>query len=224
MATVIPVEGEVILVEAPALKKDLDLLIEKKPGTSREEWMGLEGEVFFFRTPGDYNPRATRFMSMRGGEIEVTGTAIFLSSQEWQKILGAEVDFLIQNPPRMVPIPSDDVEVYGNTFPVRGDLRKLGARYDGSRWWIPREKSDEARDLVLRGRPPLPRPIPESPARNKVAGPCSICGIHVEALRGYLIRTNGQVTVRCEDEAACRLREGASRVDDYLEDLFPGGS
>lgn len=44
----------------------------------------------------------------------------------------------------------DTVEIGGNTFPVREELKTLGARWNGDRnvWLVPAAKGEEARALV----------------------------------------------------------------------------
>jgi hypothetical protein len=42
------------------------------------------------------------------------------------------------------------VEIAGNTYPVRDQLRALGGKWDAARkvWMVPADKADEARKLV----------------------------------------------------------------------------
>lgn len=46
------------------------------------------------------------------------------------------------------PAPREPIK--GNTYPVRGELRDLGAEWDGAArvWWIAPEHASKAREIV----------------------------------------------------------------------------
>lgn len=52
------------------------------------------------------------------------------------------------------------VEIRGNTYPVRGELRAMGGRWDSrsSAWYVPESVADAARSLVAPSRPQASRP------------------------------------------------------------------
>ena len=50
----------------------------------------------------------------------------------------------------MSNIPADFVPLYGNTYPIKDQLKQLGARFDGDEkaWFLPPDSIAKARSLV----------------------------------------------------------------------------
>lgn len=114
MATLIPVDGEMVSLPTPARKADLDRLcrgVVKR--TSRKEWEAPDGSAFVWRSPlgkGTVvhdltNVRAWRFMKMRAGEGKANrvpapeGPAVYLSGEEWRGLTERETEALLTPPP-----------------------------------------------------------------------------------------------------------------------------
>lgn len=70
------------------------------------------------------------------------------------------------------------VEIQGNTYPVRDQLKALGGKWDASRkiWMVPANKAEEARRLVANA-PVQPRRGAKSSSSSQ-RGPrvCKACG------------------------------------------------
>ena len=184
MATVIPVLGEMHQIAAPGEKSGIDRLIilgglPDGDLYKREVWEADNGDVFFYHQPTSFdglkfNLRATKFISVRGGFLQVVGTVVYLSPSEWGVLEATEKDLglLPVRGPLIVtpPPPEPTVPIGGKTYPLRHELRALGGHWDAAikSWVVPQSKEFEARGLVARG--PLQAPPAKSPSPSRYSG------------------------------------------------------
>lgn len=70
------------------------------------------------------------------------------------------------------------VLITGNTYPVRAQLKTLGARWDAAAkgWLVPDEKAEQARRLVDAPTAPKRSPAPSRFRPNGMSGICAACG------------------------------------------------
>lgn len=95
------------------------------------------------------------------------------------------------------------VAITGNTYPVKDQLKSLGARWnpDQKAWMIPEDKADEARKLVAGGT------IPSKKSGKPHFSRCHECGA---PSRGYYRCYNCSLEYR---DGGSRHRGGASYYD-----------
>ena len=82
------------------------------------------------------------------------------------------------------------VPVIGNTFPVKEDLKKLGARWDPDKkaWMVPEDKVEEAKKLV-EAAPTKQIGNASKPFRHTR---CQVCGHKATGRYGDVIYKSGE--------------------------------
>lgn len=70
---------------------------------------------------------------------------------------------------------SKRVDVSGNTYPVKDELKALGGRWDAKRkvWTVPADKEEEAKAIVAKG----PSSSSSSSISRRSYSRCQVCGI-----------------------------------------------
>ena len=63
------------------------------------------------------------------------------------------------------------VEITGNTYPVRDQLKALGGRWGGRAWLVPADKLEEAKAIVASAGPAKPKRCGTFRPRT-----CAACG------------------------------------------------
>lgn len=68
--------------------------------------------------------------------------------------------------------------IEGNSYPVRDQLKALGAKWDGKdkHWWIHQDRLEEAKAIVAKVPPKEPYKPKERPARKPIHCKCPTCG------------------------------------------------
>ena len=166
MATLIPVEGELLQIAPPESFLGVDTLLSGSvPTYEREVWMSVYGEAFVCSKPhlgpvhkAYENPRAQIIMDthkvgfLGGSRVrigKVYGSVLYMSRHELLSLRKSEGP----EPPRDINLTgalSKMVPIYGETFHLRTQLKKIGGKWNSKDrvWTVPRTSVAKALCLV----------------------------------------------------------------------------
>lgn len=225
MATYIPTEGEVTLIEGPKSDAPLEALL----GPKLASFVAPTNEEFVF-VIGDgaaaMNTRATAFARARKvseDSLPLWGPVVILSETERRKrdsfAGNPGRQTAIVSPPAPTPAPAPvevtsgsgktaslPVLITGNTFPVKDQIKALGGKWDpvARGWNVPADKAAEAQALVAGAPKPTSRRYGARAASSTQA--TSNGGVRPNAKPG-----------KC-DVCGCRVEVGKGALHYIVED------
>jgi hypothetical protein len=138
MSAIIPPEGEVEDIPPPENEDAIKVLLKCD---MVRRWVTEDGSTWWYADPdpvgAPLNQRAHKFMQMRTtrGVPSIYGTVLYVSPNETKHL----------DHRRDVWVP-----ITGNTYPVKDQLKAIGARWDPIQrvWTIPQSKLPTAENIV----------------------------------------------------------------------------
>lgn len=163
MAMLVPVwlTDELFPIDPPGSLQDALNLLGAKDVTTKRTTDAIWVLVNKTKSQMVVNERVSNWLADRGAPCTVYGPVLYLSNSEvdtipWVKLLPSmpQGTLTVKTPPTPPRKNNSGKEgISGNTYPVKEQLKLLGATWDPDikQWMVPPDKVAEAKALVARG-------------------------------------------------------------------------